>query len=131
MRSAVASALFSLTLLAQTPPPDVDEALRARVTEFFGYHVSGDFQKAWGMVAEETKTEYFNSQKTLYQSFKIDSIRYENEFAKAVVTLTVSEKKRISAQFGETVFTHPVSVLWKVENGKWCWYNDHQNNWAI
>ena len=123
---------FSTILGAQeTAPPEVDEALRARVTEFFGYHVKGEFRKAMVMVAEETQDEYFASQKTRYESFKIDSIRYTDNFTKAVVNLTVQEKKRMGVQFPETVFTEPTSVLWKLDNGKWCFYIDHKNNWQM
>jgi hypothetical protein len=131
MRFGAALFLSSFVAFAQTPPAEVDEALRSRVNEFFGYHVTGDFEKAWGMVAEDTKKEYFSAQKSKYESFKLDNIKYSDEFTKAVVTLTVSEKRRMSPQFPETEITHPVSTFWKVENGKWCWYNDHQATWLM
>jgi hypothetical protein len=123
--------VLPLAMFAQTAPPEVDQALRARVNEFFQYHVTGDFEKAWGMVAEDTKKEYFSGQKTRYESFKIDSIKYMENFTKAMVTLTVQEKKRMSVQFPELVMTEPTSTLWKIENGKWCWYNEHATNWLM
>ena len=131
MRSGAALFLLSFAAFAQTPPADVDAALRARVNEFFGYHVTGDFEKAWPMVADDTKKEYFSAQKTKYEKFKLDNIKYNEDFTKAVVTLTVVEKKRMSVQFPETEITHPTSTLWKIENGKWCWYNDHTTNWLM
>jgi hypothetical protein len=133
MRSAAAfSLLFACFVIGQeNPPPNVDEALRARVNEFFGYHVKGEFRKAMNLVAQETQDEYFAAQKTRYEEFKIDSIRYTDNFTKAVVNLTVKEKKRLSVQFPETVFVEPTSVLWKVEDGKWCFYIDHKTNWMM
>jgi len=129
MRSVAALFLLSFAALAQTPPAEVDAALRQRVNEFYGYHVTGDFEKAWSMVADDTKKEYFSAQKTKYEKFSIDSIKYNDDFTKAVVTLTVSEKKRVNVQFPEVEMTHPSTVTWKIENGKWCWYNDHATNW--
>jgi hypothetical protein len=123
--------VLPLIAFAQTAPPDVDQALRDRVSEFFQYHVTGDFEKAWPMVADDTKKEYFGGQKTRYESFQIDSIKYSDNFTKALVTLTVKERKRMSAQLPEMVVTEPTSTLWKIENGKWCWYNDHKTNWMM
>src|SRR5262245_13776413 len=123
--------LFSVVSFAQDPPPEVDEALRARVNEFFTYHTNGEFRKAMPLVAQETQDEYFAAQKTKYESYKIESIKYSNDFTRAVVSLTVQEKKRISPRFPEILFTEPTSTLWKVEDGKWCWYNDHKTNWAL
>src|SRR5580658_6041018 len=42
-------------------PPEVEQALRARVTEFFQFHVEGNFRAAYGMIAEDTKEYYFNT----------------------------------------------------------------------
>jgi hypothetical protein len=135
MRFRAALFLFPVVAFAQTatpePPPEVDAALRARVNEFFGYHVTGDFEQAWPMVANDTKKEYFSAQKTKYDSFKLDSIRYTDNFTKAVVTLTVTEKKKLSVQMPEVTMTHPTTTLWKIEDSKWCWYNDHTTNWLM
>ncbi len=132
MRFGVAFFLpFSLVCFAQDPPPEVDQALRARVNEFFTYHTKGEFRKAMPLVAQETQDEYFASQKTKYESYRIDSITYSDNFTKAVVKLTVQEKKRISPRVPEILFTEPTSTLWKIEDGKWCWYNDHRANWVL
>ncbi len=130
MRFAAAfSLVLSFSAFGQTPPRDVDEALRSRVKEFFGYHVTGEFRKAMNLVAQETQDEYFAAQKTRYEGFQIDSIEYSDNFTKAVVTLTVKEKKRISVQFPETVFVEKPATLWKIEDGKWCFYIEHKTTW--
>ncbi len=80
--------LLPVVAFAQTPPPEVDEALRARVTEFFQYHVDANFRKAYELVAEDTKEQYFGAQKWQFKSFKIDSIKYSDNFTKAEVQVT-------------------------------------------
>src|SRR5437868_2594034 len=72
-------ALFAAICLAQNnpfnkPPADVDAALRARITEFYDYHVKGQFRKADELVAEDTKEYYFESRKPQYLSFEISRI---------------------------------------------------------
>lgn len=54
--------LFSVVTFAQQSddlfekaPPNVDEALRARITEFYQYFVDGKFRDADGLVADDSK----------------------------------------------------------------------------
>lgn len=118
--------LLPIAALAQTPPPEVEEALRSRVTEFFNYHVEGPagFRKAMNLVAEDTKDYYFSAQKIQFRSFQIDSIKFSDDFTKATVTLSGKRMWRVSPRFPETEITQPMSTTWKIENGKWCWYRD-------
>src|SRR5678816_3242768 len=83
------SALIFLPLLAWTqetaPPPELDQALRERCTQFFTYHTDTEtqktnFRKAWELVAEESKDFYFSGHKQTYKSFKIDNIKYSDNF---------------------------------------------------
>jgi hypothetical protein len=118
--------LLPVALMAQTqtPPPEVDEALRARVNQFFTYHTQGTsgFRKAYELVAEDTKDYYFAAQKHTYKSFKVDSVQYKDNFTKASVSLTCQESMRMSPQMPETVVPVPMTTEWKIENGKWVWY---------
>lgn len=113
--------VLPLAALAQTPPPEVDETLRARVTEFFQYHVDGNFRKAYDLVADDTKDQYFAAQKTRFKSFKIDYIRYSSDFTKADVQLTTERTWRMRPDLPETVMAMPMATTWKIENGKWVW----------
>lgn len=121
--------LVPLAMFAQNPPAKVDQALRARVKQFYQYHVDAEFEKAWPMVCEDTQKEYFSRQKAKYESFAINSIKYSDKFSKAEVTLTVQEKRRVRLEFPETVVTMPSTTYWKVEAGKWCWYENHNITW--
>jgi hypothetical protein len=118
--------LLPVAALAQTPPPEVEQALRARVTEFFNYHVEGPtgFRKAMDLVADDTKDYYFSAQKIQFKSFQIDSVKLSDDFTKATVTLSGKRMWRPSPRFPETEITQPMSTTWKIENGKWCWYRD-------
>jgi hypothetical protein len=106
----------------QTPPPEVEQALRARVTEFLQYHVDGNFRKAYDMVAEDTKDHYFNTGKVQLRGFKIDDIRFTDNFTKASVTATMSKTVTVVGQ--EIPVSTPSTITWKIENGKWVWYEE-------
>lgn len=112
--------LLALPALAQTPPPDVDQALRTRVTEFFQDFIDGQFRKALDLVAEDTKDEYFSSAKAQIKTFKVDTVKYDDSLANAVVTLTVKQIMRV--QFEEVPVDVPMTTDWKIENGKWMFY---------
>lgn len=103
------------------PPADVDQALRARITEFFQYHVTGEYRKAEALVAEDTKDYFYNHNKPRYLSIEIGRIEYYDNFtrAKAVVMC----EQRINAPgFGNKAFKVPTPSSWKLEDGKWYWW---------
>jgi len=114
--------LLPLVAFAQTPPPEVDQALRARATEFLQAHVDGNFRKAYDFVAEDTKDYYFGAQKTRYNSFKIDEIRYSDDFTKADVKITA--EYNVSIQGRPLPVTNPAILKWQIENEKWFWHYD-------
>lgn len=104
------------------PPADVDQALRARVQEFFQYHVTGEFRKAEALVAEDTKDLYYNRDKPRYLKFiEIARIDYNPDFTKATATVMVVTPQMIPGWEGGAP-TIPIPSTWKIENGKWCWY---------
>ena len=80
--------LLPVLAFAQNAPPVVDQALRARVTEFFQDHVDGNFRKAYDLVAEDTKDYYFGAQKFQFKSFHIDGIKFFDDYTKADVNVT-------------------------------------------
>jgi hypothetical protein len=109
-------------LAAQTTPgapADVDKALRARVSQFLQYHVDGDFRRAYDLVAEDTKEEYFNSAKLRLKTFEIAGIQYTNDFRDAEVNATVTMVWNLRLQ--DNVSTVPMLTTWKLEDGKWVW----------
>ena len=120
-RPPVALFLLSLTLAAQTPRQDAEQALRGRVNEFFQLFVDGQFRKALDLVAEDTKDEYFASGKMEIKSFQIDKVDVDDSLAKATVDLTVKRVWRIRTE--QVVIDTPMPTTWKIENSKWVWYH--------
>jgi hypothetical protein len=109
---------------APEPPPEVDRALRARVTGFFQDLVDAKFYDAFEYVAADTKDYYFNSAKSPLKGFQIRDVKYESGFEKATVTLEVKRLWTFSAaaqQGGQAEVDVPMSTTWKLENGKWFW----------
>jgi len=123
MRVPAALIFLPLVVAAQTPPRQVDRALRARVNEFFQYHVDGNFRKAYEMVAEDTKDYYFATQKVRFKSFKIENIKYSDHFTRAEVDISSERFVELPPPIRETVMPSRMKTTWKIENGKWVWYD--------
>lgn len=106
--------------LFNRPPADVDQALRARIKEFFQAHVDGKPRQAEALVAEDTKDFYYNGNKPKYLSFEIARIEYSEGFtrAKAIVNC---EQYVVMPGFGG-VLKVPTPSTWKLEKGQWYWY---------
>ncbi|HXS97943.1 MAG TPA: hypothetical protein VN736_25260 [Candidatus Limnocylindrales bacterium] len=124
MRPVLTFLLLACACAAQDskPPADVDAALRERVDQFFRYHVSAQFRKAEALTAEDSKDFFYNAPKPHYLSYGgIQTIRYSDNFTHAYVTVTVQSAS--SAEFGNLPAL-PIPSMWKVEDGKWCWYID-------
>jgi len=117
---------------AQTPtpaaPPEVDQALRSRVTEFFQDFVDGKFRQAINLVADDTQDEYFSSPKAEIKTFKIDAINYTDDFTKADVQMTIKQVWKLKAEgfMQDQIVDSPMTVTWKIENGKWVFYHHIQ-----
>src|SRR5436305_14039873 len=94
-----AAACFAQTPAApesQEPPAEVDAALRSRITEFFQYHVSGEYRKAEALVADDTKDLFYNRNKPRYIAFVgIPRIQYSDNFTRAVATVVVKTLEMI------------------------------------
>jgi hypothetical protein len=129
--------LVPAAALAQIPspaaPPEVEQALRARVAEFFQDFVDGKFRQAINLVAEDTQDEYFASTKAEIKEFKIDGVTFSSDFTKADVTLTVKQVWKMKAEglVQDMVVDSPWSTTWKIENGKWAYSHQIQpNGWV-
>jgi hypothetical protein len=131
MRYSAALVLsIGLTAFAQTPAtpaPEVDSALRSRVTEFFQDLEDSKFIEAFDLVADDTRNFYFNSEKKPLKDFKIVDVKYDPGFAKATVTLDVKREWTFSVQAArapQVIAEVPMVTIWKLEKGKWVWSNE-------
>jgi len=107
------------------PPADVDQALRARIAEFYDDHIKDVPRKAEALVAEDTKDYFYNHNKPKYLKCEIKQIDYSDKFTKAIAQVTCEQHVMIPGFTGTLPVPEP--SYWKIEDGKWCWYVDPEN----
>jgi len=103
------------------PPPEVDQALRARINEFCDLHKQGKFRQAEQMVAEDSKDYFYNSGKPHYVSYEIKSITYNQDFTKATA-IVMCEQFLPALGFQTQSVKMLTPFNWRIENGQWMWY---------
>jgi len=104
-------------------PPEVDDALRARIAKFYQAQVDGFPRRAEAIVAEDSKDFFYNMSKPKFLSFEIREIKYSENFTKAKAVIIVETYVMVPG-FGNKPMKVPGQTLWKIENGQWCWYID-------
>lgn len=129
---------FALTLLLATAccaqqssdlftraPKAVDDALRARIAQFYQDHVDGNFRHAEKLVAEDTKDYFYTANKPKYLGFDIKRIDYSDDFSKAKAMLTVKQIVLMPGFTGQPLDV-PIPSTWKLVDGQWYWYVDQE-----
>ncbi len=101
-------------------PPDIDDALRARITQFYQDFVDGKFRQADAFVAEDSKDVFFAMEKRRYGACALGGITYSDNFTKARAVTTCDTNYFMMGR--EIPVKLPISSMWKVENGEWVWY---------
>ncbi|HXN46889.1 MAG TPA: hypothetical protein VN893_09645, partial [Bryobacteraceae bacterium] len=104
-------------------PPEIDAALRDRVTKFFQAEVNGKYRQADQYVAEDTKDYFYVINKIHLVKFDITKIVYSANFTKAAVTVRTERELGIAAIPNMKMYNQE-STDWKIENGLWCWSVD-------
>jgi hypothetical protein len=103
-------------------PPEVNQALRARIQEFYGYFVKEEYRKAEKLIAEDSQDWFYNHNKPHYLSFEITRIEYSDDFKKANV-LALCEQNVLMIGFAGPMKI-PTPSTWKLVDGQWFWYID-------
>jgi hypothetical protein len=111
--------------LFNKPPAEVDEALRARIKDFYSYHVNQQFRKAEDLVAEDTREFFYTRNKPQYLSFEIKEIQYSDNFTKAKATI-ICEQYVMMVGFAGKPMKFPTPSTWKLVGGQWFWYVDQE-----
>lgn len=107
------------------PPQDVDDALRARIKQFYDFHVAGKYRQAEDLVAEESKDDFFSLNKPEIHAYKVGNIEYSDHFTKAKAVI-VGSMPVLIAWAGGKIMDMPFASFWKIENGQWCWYYNRE-----
>ncbi len=102
-------------------PPDVEDALRARATEFYKDHMTQKFRQAELLVAEDSKDGFYAASKPDIKDFKIGEIAYSDGYTKAKITI-VAKMMIAFMGLGTKLMDVPFPSYWKIDGGKWCWY---------
>jgi hypothetical protein len=116
-----ASILPAQTPNLDKPPQDVDDALRARITQFYDLHVAGKYRQAEQLIADESKDDFYILSKPDLRSYKIGNIEYSDKFTKAKVVIVGSMPIMLPMAAGK-IMDLPFASYWKIEGGTWCWY---------
>ena len=109
------------TDLLSKAPPDVDEALRARVSKYYQAFVDAKPRRAEPLVAEDSQDFFYNMKKTQLLSFEIGKIEYSDSFTKAKAVV-IAETYVMALGFGSKPVKVPITSLWKLVDGQWYWY---------
>ena len=104
-------------------PPDVDEALRSRISKFYQTQVDGHPRQSEQYVAEDSKDYFFEMRKPRILSFEIRQVDYTDNFTKATVVAFAQMYVKFPG-FDKKPLSMPVKTLWKVVDGQWYWYID-------
>jgi hypothetical protein len=108
------------TDLVDKAPPPIDEALRARVDQYYQAFIAGKFKDAYLLVADDSQDAFFGASKAQYKSCETIKIRYSDNFTKATVVESCKADWRFEGRVALTTF--PVASTWKIVDGKWFWF---------
>jgi hypothetical protein len=109
--------------LFEKAPPDVEEALRARIKEFYGLYMEGKFRAADAFVAEDSKDAFYVAGKRKCRSIDIDTLKFSENFSKAEVMVSCDTDVMVEP-VGLIRTPVPMRTRWKMLDGKWFWYVD-------
>ena len=120
-------ALAATAWAQQTSPAQAaaEKVVRTRVNQFYQLMLDKKYRAAEEMVAVDSKDDYYNGTKPDIKGFSIDKVELSDRNTRATVVV----KWKLQTLFpgaGVQVFEFPVTTWWKVENGKWSWYVDHE-----
>src|ERR1700730_858637 len=105
---------------SENVPPEVDQALRARVTQFYSANISGKWRDAFQVVADDMQDAYMAASKDTYDKCDTVKIPYAGNFTKATVRENChGEYRWHNSHIPATI---PLTSTWKVVDGQWYWY---------
>ncbi len=138
MRCTAILALFAASAFGQNTadlfnraPKEIDDALRARINQFYEFHVKAKFREAEALVADDTKDFFYDRNKPQYEGFEIMRIEYSDGYTRAKATVGV-EQRIMMPGFEGKIMKIPAPSYWKlVKNAndkepQWYWYVDQE-----
>ena len=104
----------------ETVSPEVDQALRARVAQFYSANITGKWRDAFQVVADDMQDAYLAAGKDTYDKCETIKITYIDNFTKASVRENChGEYRWHNSHIPATI---PLTSTWKLVDGQWWWY---------
>jgi hypothetical protein len=104
------------------PPADVDDALRARASEFYKLHMERKYRQAEQLVADSAKDDFYAATKQDLKDFRIDQIAFSDNYTKAKITVLGKTMVSFMGMAAPQLMDVPFPSFWKLDGGKWCFY---------
>lgn len=101
--------------------PESDQALRARVNQFYSASVTGKWRDAFAVVADDMQDTYLAAPKDNFTSCETTRINYSENLTKATVLETCHGEYRWHASHIPAIV--PLTSTWKFVDGQWYWYH--------
>ena len=100
-------------------PPGVEEALRARVSEYYTLFGQSKFRQAESLVTEESKDAFYTMNKSRHMGFSIAGVTFADDVKSARVLVKLM---MIMPMMGSKPLPFPVSTQWRLVDGEWYAY---------
>ncbi len=117
---ALVSVLAAQDPFRQPPPkaaPEVEEALRSRVTQYYTLYQQGKYRQSEAYIAEEGRDAYYAIRKNTIYGFAVKELNFAPDFQSAKVV--VACQTNVAIQTSGSKVTLPVYSQWKLVNGEW------------
>jgi hypothetical protein len=99
----------------RSAPPEVEEALRARISAFYGLFQQGQMRQAEAYVAEESRDIFYNAPKARIIGHEIRDVEFNADLNEANVLVAV----QTLTAFAKQAVTQPLQSKWKLVDGQW------------
>lgn len=103
----------------RSAPPEVEEALRARVSQFYEYFKMAKFRQAEDLVVEEAKEHFYGAKKSRIFGYEIRNMNFSEDLKEAQVLVTCLTPV---PGLGSKPLSVPLPSTWKSIDGEWYLY---------
>ena len=102
--------------LTRKAPPEIDDALRARVSSFYTHFQRGEFRQAEEYVAEASKDVFYGAKKNRIINFEIRTVEYAEDFRSANVLVAC---ETMVPMLGSEPLAVPLASDWRYSEEGW------------
>jgi hypothetical protein len=108
------------TELVDKAPPPVEEALRARIDQYYHAFMAGKYKDAYLLVDDASQDAFLETDKQQYKGCDTLKIRYSDNYTKAIVVESCKSEWKWHGVTTPSVFQ--ITSNWKVVDGQWYWH---------